>query len=161
MQDSLPQSIRKLLGILENVKKIVANSNAKEKAAKEGTEKATGKRNKGKRKGSSSNNYRIPKKVRVKKSCALCQKHGGAHTTHNTGECRKYKKDGTLKKVFSRKAAVGQKRHGSGKKENSNSFVQIMDRFLKLEKTIKKAQKSLRKKKRRHEDSDSSDSDSE
>ena len=42
-QELLPQSIRKLLGILENVKKVVANSNAKEKATKESTEKVTGK----------------------------------------------------------------------------------------------------------------------
>jgi hypothetical protein len=106
-QDSLPQSVRKLLGVLENVEKVVANSDAKERAKKESTEKATGKREKGKRKGSSSSDYRIPKKVRVEKGCALCQKHGGAHTTHNTGECRKYEKDGTLKKSFSGKAAVG------------------------------------------------------
>jgi hypothetical protein len=46
-QDSLPQSIGKLLGILENVEKWVANSNAKDKAANESTEKAT---RKGKRK---------------------------------------------------------------------------------------------------------------
>ena len=45
-QDSLPQSVRKLLGI--------ANSNAKEKAAKENTEKAT---RKGKRKGTNSNEF--------------------------------------------------------------------------------------------------------
>ena len=57
MQDSLPQSIRKLLGVLENVEKVVANSNAKEKATKENTEKATGKHEKGKCKGSSSNDY--------------------------------------------------------------------------------------------------------
>ncbi len=68
---------------------------------------------------------------------------------------------GTLKKGFSGKAAVGQKRHGNGRKESANSFAQIMDRFSKLEKTVKKAQKSLQKKKRRHEDSDSSDSNSE
>jgi hypothetical protein len=78
--------------------------------------------------------------VRVKKSCALCQKHGGAH-----GECRKYEKYGTLKKSFRRKATVGQKHHGNGRKESANSFTQIMDRFLKLKKTVKKAQKSLRK----------------
>jgi hypothetical protein len=106
-QDSLPQSVRKLLGVLENVEKVVVNSDAKERAKKESTEKATGKREKGKRKGTSSMDYRIPKKVRFEKGCALCQKHGGAHTTHNTGECRKYKKDGTLKKSFNGKAAVG------------------------------------------------------
>ncbi len=42
-QDSLPQSIRKLLGILENIKKVAAISNAKEKATKESTEKVTAK----------------------------------------------------------------------------------------------------------------------
>jgi hypothetical protein len=98
-KDSLPQSIRKLLGVLENIKKVVANSDAKERAKKESTEKATGKREKGKRKGSSSTDYHIPKKVRFEKSCVLCQKHGGMHTTHNTGECCKYKKMGLLKRV--------------------------------------------------------------
>ena len=160
-QDSLPQSVRKLLVVLENVEKVVASSDAKERATKENSEKATGKRNKGKRKGTGSHEVRVPKKVRVEKSCALCQKHGGAHTTHNTGECRKYKKDGTLKKSFSGKAAVGQKRHGKGKAESANSFAQIMDHFSKLEKTVKKAQKGSRKKKRRYESSDTSDSDSE
>jgi len=160
-QDSLPQSVRKLLGVLENVEKVVANSNAKEKAAKESAEKATGKRDKGKRKGTSSDNLRVPKKVRFAKNCALCQKHGGAHTTHTTSECRKYKDDGTLQKSFGGKAADGKKRHSSGKKESSNSFAQVMERFSKLEKAIKKSQKSAHKRKRRHESSDTSDSDSE
>jgi hypothetical protein len=40
-QGSLSQSVRKLLGILENVKKVVASSNSKEKATKESTEKGT------------------------------------------------------------------------------------------------------------------------
>jgi hypothetical protein len=142
-QDSLPQGVtRKLLGILENVKKVVANSNAKERAKKESTEKATGKRKKGKRKGSSSTDYCIPKKVRSEKGCALCQKHGGAHTTHNTSECRKYEKDGTLKKTFNGKAAIGSKHHGNGKKDHANSFAQFMERFSKLEKAFKKTQKN-------------------
>jgi hypothetical protein len=32
------------------------------------------------------------------KHCVLCKKHQGAHTTHNTTEGCKYKKDGTPKK---------------------------------------------------------------
>ncbi len=43
------------MGILENVEKVVANSNKKEKAAKESTEKTTGKHKEGKRKG-----HRLP-----------------------------------------------------------------------------------------------------
>jgi hypothetical protein len=31
------------------------------------------------------------------KSCALCKKHGGAHKTHNTGDCKKYDHQGNLK----------------------------------------------------------------
>jgi hypothetical protein len=104
-QNSLPQSIRKLLGVLENIKKVVANSNAREMAKKESTEKTTAKCEKGKHKGSSSIDYHFPKKVRFKKSCALCQKHEGVHTTHNTSECHKYEKDGTPIKSFNGKAA--------------------------------------------------------
>ncbi len=103
----------------------------------------------------------IPKKAKVKKSCTLCRKHGSTHTTHNTGECHKYEKDGTPKQGFSKNAAIGQKHYGNGKKDHANSFVQFMEHFSKLKKAVKKTQKSLQKKKRRQEYSDSSDSNSE
>jgi hypothetical protein len=47
-------SVRKLLVVLENIEKIIVNSNAKEKTAKESSEKATGKHEKGKCKDYSS-----------------------------------------------------------------------------------------------------------
>ncbi len=87
--------------------------------------------------------------------------HGGMHTTHNTSECRKYEKDGTLKKTSNGKAAIGVKRNGKGKKDHANSFAQIMEHFSKLKKAVKKTQKSSQKKKCHQEHSDSSDSDSE
>jgi hypothetical protein len=158
MQELLPQNIRKLLGILKNIEKCVVNSNAMDKAAKESTEKATGK---GKHKGTNSNEFQIPQKEKVEKSCMLCQKHGDMHTIHSTGECHKYKKDGTPKQDFSKKAAIGQKRHGNGKKDHANSFAQIMECFSKLKKAVKKTQRSSRKKKRCQEYINSSDSDSE
>ena len=71
------------MGVLENVEKVVADSNTKEKAAKENSEKTIGRHKKGKCKGSGSKDYCIPKKVRVEKSCTLCQKHGGAHMSGN------------------------------------------------------------------------------
>ena len=37
------------------------------------------------------------------KSCALCKKHGGAHKTHNTSDCKRYDHQGNLKKSFARK----------------------------------------------------------
>ena len=131
-----------LLGIFENIEKVVANSNAKDTATKESAEKATGKVN---HKGTNSNKTQVPKKAKVKKSCTPCQKHGSMHTTHNTGECHKYDNDGILKKSFSGKAAVGQKCHGSGKKDHTNSFAQILERFLKLEKTVKKPPKTRKR----------------
>ncbi len=67
--------------------------------------------------------------------------------THNTGECHKYEKDGTLKKSFNGKAAIGPKHHGNGKKDHTNSFMQFMECFSKLDKAVKKTQKSSRKKK--------------
>ncbi len=45
----------------------MVNSNAKDKTVKENTEKATGNRKKGKRKGTSSNNCRIPKNASARK----------------------------------------------------------------------------------------------
>ncbi len=102
-----------------------------------------------------------PQKGATQEKLRALQKHGGAHTTHNTSECRKYEKDGTLQKSFSVKAAVEQKRRGSGKKESHNSFAQVMERFSKLKKAVKKRHKGARKKKLRYESSDSSDSNSE
>ncbi len=51
----------------------------------------------------------FPRKSVFSKNCDLCKKHGGAHTTHSTGECRKYEKDGTKKSSF-RAAKKGGKR---------------------------------------------------
>jgi len=111
----------------------------RKRPAKESVEKSIKKRDNGKRKCTNSHNIHIPNKARVEKSCALCQKYGGAHTTHNTSECRKYKKDGTLQKSFSGKRAVRQRCHGSSKNETANSFAQILECFFsKLEKTVKK-----------------------
>ncbi len=44
----------------------------------------------------------VPKKVHFEKSCKLCKKYGGAHTTHATKDCRKYEKDRTVKAIFLR-----------------------------------------------------------
>ena len=154
-QDSLPQSVRKLLGVLENVEKVVANSDAKERVKKEGTKKSTGKREKGKRKGSSSTDYRIPKKVRSEKSCALCQKHGGAPASHNTSECTKYDKDGKLKSGWTAKSASTGK-YSDKRKSDGQSFAQVFDKFSsKMEKVLKKAKSSSRKKRKYDSDSDS------
>ena len=109
---------------------------------------------------------RIPRKpkqactehARVEKNCELCKKHGGAHTTHNTAECRRYNKDGT-----SARGTFGQSARKS--REDSRpkkSYAQVLAHMEKLEKSLKKAHKKDNKKGKkrcRHEESDS-DSDS-
>jgi hypothetical protein len=76
---------------------------------------------------------RVPKKVRTKKHCDLCKKHGGAYTTHNTCNCRRFEKDGTEKSDF-RAAKKG------GKKPNptKQSFPQLSKKLDKFEKVLKK-----------------------
>ena len=58
------------------------------------------------------------KRKHSSKYCALCEKHGGAKTTHNTGDCRKYKKDGVFKKTFK-----SQKRKCSVNKNSTTSLL--------------------------------------
>eukprot|EP00804_Cyclotella_cryptica_P007306 CCRYP_002544-RA/>CCRYP_002544-RA protein AED:0.41 eAED:0.41 QI:0/-1/0/1/-1/1/1/0/96 len=92
--------------------------------------------------------------MRVDKNCELCKKHGGAHTTHNTAECRRYHKDGTPTQGTFGQAARKSRENSRPKK----SYAQVLARMEKLEKSFKKANKKG-KKRRRHEESDS-DSDS-
>ena len=94
---TVPQCICNLLDDLKKIKKAFLTEH--NQSAK-----------KGKTNPSKSNkrkmvlfNKPIPKKAcRVTKHCALCKKHGGAHTTLNTSDCRKYEKVGKLKNGFSK-----------------------------------------------------------
>jgi hypothetical protein len=90
------------------------------------------------------------KKVCFEKSCELCKKHGGVHTTHATKDCRKYKKDGTVKANFCTAKKAGKKPNPA-----KQSFAQLSKKLDKLEKTLKKASyKSMK----RHRDDTNSDS---
>ena len=87
---------------------------------------------------------RVPKKSCSQKLCNLCKKHGGAHTTHDTGECRKFTKDGTLKPWFKPK--------GGKAKSNDHNFAQDMkEGFVKVTKAFKEDLKKARKEKKRKE----------
>jgi hypothetical protein len=82
------------------------------------------------------------------RSCVLCKKHGGAHTTYATKDCRKYKKDGAAKANLH--AAKKARKNSNPSKQ---SFAQLSKKLDKLEKTLKKA--SHKSKKCRKDDSDS------
>ena len=74
---------------------------------------------------------------------------------HNTSDCRKYDKDGKLKKGF------GKGQHGKTAldKKTARAFAQLLAKVEKLEKVNEKHKKSSKKHKREYE-SDSSDSNS-
>ncbi len=64
----------------------------------EKSDKSSNKGEKGKKRPGTNSTVWVPKKVRFEKfekHCKLCKKHGDTHTTHNTRDCHRYKKDGT------------------------------------------------------------------
>ena len=79
--------------------------------------------------------------------------------THNTGDCRKYEKDGTPKKAFPGKSAQRNLRVKNAPHEHNTSYAQLSVKIVKLEKSNKKL-KHTNKKRKRNRDSDSDDSDS-
>ncbi len=82
---------------------------------------------------------RVPKKVRFEKHCDLCKKHGGAHTTHTTCECRNYEKDGTEKSSFRAAKKGGKKNYPV-----NQNFAQLTNKIAKLENALKKSGKKVR-----------------
>ena len=151
-QETVPQDTRKLLLVLENIEKIGVNQKP---AANNAGTNAKPTENNGKRKGMNSSTDRIPKKKRTEKHCVLCQKHGGAPSSHNTSECTKYDKDGKLKSGWAAKSA-GTGKSSNKKKFDGQSFAQVFDKFSsQMEKVLKKAKSSSRKKRKYDSDSGS------
>ncbi len=161
-QNSVPHDTRRLLADLENIEKLSTSSTVP-KSPSNGNNGGNAKPNRnsdknGKRKNGNSFADKIPKKARVEKHCNLCQKHGGAASTHNTSKCTKYEKDGTLKSEWGKKGPF--KTTPKTKTVGGNAFAQMAEWMAMLEKTLKKRTKASSRKKKRHYSS-SSDSDSE
>ncbi len=134
------------LTLLEVIEHICNHEKGKPDQKK--SKKSSFKSEKGKKHPGTSPTVQVSKKIRFEKHCNLCKKHGGAHTTHSTGECRKHKKDGTEKSSF-RAAKKGRKNNHP---VNQN-FAQLTKKIDKLEKALKKSGK--KGKKSRYKDSDS------
>jgi len=143
-----PTDMRSLLQSLEAIKRICGQEGSnksnpsRDKKASHSDKKGT------KRPGTEC--PRVPKKVRTQKHCDLCKKHGGAHTTHNTRDCRCFEKDGTEKANF-----CAAKRGGKKPSPTKQSFAQLSDKLDKLEKVLKKRDTKKRKHRRSESDSDS------
>ena len=105
----------------------------------------------------------IPKKSHKEaKHCALGKKHGGAQNTHNTGDCHKYERVGTLKRAFVGKSAQQQRnlRNRNAPRKSNNSYAQLSAKIAKLEKSNKKLKRANKCKRNCDSDSDSNNSDS-
>jgi hypothetical protein len=154
MGGTVPQSVCKLLEVLEHIKKAFLT----EKECEGHKASATGVGSSKKQMVSFSD--QIPKKsCKEAKHCALCKKHGGMQNTHNMGDCRKYEKDGTPKKAFTGKSAQCNPCNRNASHEHNTSRMQLSMKIAKLDKSNKKL-KCMNKKGKCDRDSDSNDSDS-
>jgi hypothetical protein len=80
-----------------------------EKAHAQSGKKASHKNKAGAKRPSNGATKQVPKKVHFEKSCELCKKFGGMHTTHATKDCGRYEKDGTVKVDFCAAKKAGKK----------------------------------------------------
>ena len=145
----MPMDMRSLLTLLEAIKHVCTYEKGKSDSYKK-SEKSSNKGKKGKKCPGTDSTARVPKTVRFEKNCDLCKKHGGAYTTHNTRDCRRFEKDGKEKSDF--RAAKKGKRKGNPMNHN---FAQLTKKIEKLEKALKKSGKKGRKRRSKDSDSDS------
>ncbi len=139
-----PMDMHSLQASLKAIERVCTH----EKAHAPSGKKASHKHEAGAKRPSNGATKQAHKKVRFEKSCKLCKKIGGAHTTHATKYCHKYEKDRTVKTEFCAAKKAGKKPNPA-----KQLFAQLSEKLDKLEKTLKKA--SHKSKKRRREDSNS------
>ncbi len=142
-----PMDMRLLLTLLEAIECICTYEKGKLDTF-EKSNKSSNRGEKGKKHPGSNSTVRVPKKVRFEKHCNLCKKHGGAHTTHNTGEYHRFEKDRKEKSSF-----CAAKKGGYNRNPVNQNFAQLTNKIKKLEKALKKSGK--KGKKRRYKDSNS------
>jgi hypothetical protein len=142
-----PMDMRLLLMSLEAIERICTYEKGKSDNF-EKSDKSSNKGEKGKKRPGTNSTVRVPKKVRFEKHCKLCKKHGGAHSTHNTHDCRRFEKDGKEKSSFR-----PTKKGGHERNPVNQNFTQLTEKIKKLEKALKKSGK--KGKKRHYEDSNS------
>ncbi len=110
------------------------------KAHAQSSKKASHKNKAGAKRPSTGATKQAPKKVRFERSCKLCKKYGGVHTTHATKDCRRYKKDRMVKANFCTAKKAGKKPNPA-----KQLFAQLSKKLDKLERTLKKASHKSKK----------------
>jgi hypothetical protein len=145
-QEMTPMDMHSLQASLEAIKRVCTPEKAQEQSGK----KASWKSKAGNKAHSSGDTKQVSKNIHIEKSCELCKKHGGVHTTHATKDCCRYKKDGTVKADFRTAKKAGKKPNPA-----KRSYVQLIKKLNKLEMTLKKPSP---KSKKRHRDNSNSNS---
>jgi hypothetical protein len=97
------------MGSLQASLKAIEHVCAQEKAHVQSGKKASQKSKAGTKRHSTGATKQVPKKVHVEKSCELCKKHEGMHTTYATKYCCRYEKVGTGKANFCAAMKAGKK----------------------------------------------------
>jgi hypothetical protein len=137
-----PMDMRLLLTSLEAIECVCTYEKGKLDCYKK-SKKSSNKGEKGKKSPGTNSTARVPKKVcfeKFEKHCNLCKKHGGAHTTHNTRDCRRFEKD--RKEISSFRAT---KKGGCKSNLVNQNFAQLTNKIKKLEKALKKSGKKGQK----------------
>jgi hypothetical protein len=141
-----PMDMHSLQASLEAIERV----STPEKAHAPSGKKASHKNEAGAKQPSTGATKQAQKKVSFEKSCKLCKKHGGMHTTHATKDCCKYKKDGMAKADFCTTKKAGKELNLA-----KQLFAQLSKKLDKLEKTLKKASHKSKKRRRDNSNSDS------
>jgi hypothetical protein len=84
-----PMDMRSLQASLEAIERVCTH----EKAHEPSREKASHKNEAGAKRPSNGATKQAHKKICFEKSCKLCKKYGGTHTTQAAKDCRKYEND--------------------------------------------------------------------
>ena len=148
-EDTVPQSILKLLDTLKKIKKAFPTG------CKQLGKKGKANPNDSNKRKMVSFNILIPKKSRQDaKHCMLCKTHGGMHATLNTSDCCRYVKDGTHKKGFGK----GQHHNTALNKKTTQAYLQLSAKVTKLKKAKKKLKKSAWKGKHEYDSNNSNSS---
>ena len=150
---TIPESTRSMILDLENIEKVFATKDSKKtrsNTAAAGTAPKKGVIVPRKGRGSAGP---APKKASSTKYCKWCKAAGGPFQTHDTGECRRFDKDG-------KEVGKSHTPFNSRKKPWKNGGVDLgqmaylTEKLKKLKKKLKKSKKSTKKRVRDLSDSD-------
>jgi hypothetical protein len=141
---TVPESPRAMLQDLKNIEKLFIekyNEKAQANKAKAATAPKTAEGVPKKHAHGGGSDRGAPKKGHSAKYCKWCKNANGPYTTHDTIECRRFKKDGMPKdkpvKPFD-SAKKPWKKTGSG---DSSQMANLTEKMAKLEKKLKRTKK--------------------